>query len=405
MSTRKLATDEILFTGGLDSDSDLKFVQQGDYVDALNITKFYDGSGGVVSNASGNTELENTYLPAGTNKCIGWCLDDENNGIIFFNYNSNDDHGIYRYLKDSDVFQKILDSESILAFSSDTIILQANVVGGLLYWNEGKDINGDYINVPRKLNITKAYNYTNAVSTTNLYDSITADTLSAIKSPLMGDINAMLGYDASITSYNFNNSTYYQFALELVFDDNERSVLSNRSNVIFIYGKGASYNYAYIRFLYNDIGDTVSTINVYYTDDLSGNFILSDSIDVSSPENVYDANNNNAVTTDLVDGTYYCYRFYGKGGGAYYDGESTKIYDYLPINTNSQTFTDNRMFYGGTKMSYDKEDVSVTFEAYAQPTGELSTVSIAVLTSGVVAGLKLTSLDDDIYTLLDPTTP
>ena len=100
--------EEIYFNGGLDTDSDDRFVQQGDYIDAQNISKFYDGDGGLVVNVEGNEEVENTYLPSGTNKCIGWCYDTENNGIIIFNYNSNDDHGIYRYLKDSDTFEKIL---------------------------------------------------------------------------------------------------------------------------------------------------------------------------------------------------------------------------------------------------------------------------------------------------------
>lgn len=414
MSTGKHLGEEIYFNGGLDTDSDDKLIQQGDYIDALNITKFYDGDGGVVVNSKGNEKITNSFLPSGTNKCIGWCADDENNAIIIFNYNSNNNHGIYRYLKDSDTFEKIVHEESVLSFSSDTVNLQAHVVGDLLYWNEGKDIGGSYINVPRKLNLVKAYNFTNqasgsvsvssSVDAADIYDDIDADTLSAIKKPAISNIYANLLTDGSF-SYNFLNATYYQFSLELVFDDNEKSVLSNRTNFVFT-EVGGTENYIAIRFGYDYVGSTVSKINVYYRDSIASDFILGGTIDVYSPSNVYDNQNDTLITSALVDGTFYNYRFYGKSGGAFYSGDSGKLFDSLPINANSQIYSENRMFYGGAKLSYNKSDVDVDYEIYDGDNGTLTGVSIQafdgeVYNSSTSAGLKITGLDDAIFNELD----
>lgn len=402
-NTQNKITDEIYFRGGLNTDDDPKLVPKGDYTDAKNVINRNQGNDGVVENIYGNSEVENTYLPAGTNKCIGTCVDEENNSVIIFNYNSNSNHGIYRYLKSSDTFQKILHNESILGFQSDCNNLQAHVIGGLLYWNEGKDSSGDYINVPRKINIEKARNHTNSLGG-DAYDDITVDTISAIKKPLIGNIYATLLEDASY-SYNFLNATYYQFTIEAVFDDNEKSVLSNRTNFVYT-EEGGNENYVGIRFYYDDVGGTVAKLNILYKESIISDFIYGGAIDVSDPSNVYDANNDTAITSALVSGTYYFYRFYGKSGGSYYIGTSSKLYDVLPIYANSQEYVDKRIMYGGGRIGYDKTDIDIDFDVYNGDTGYLTGLGIAAFNGetyngNISAGFKITGLDTAIFNKLD----
>lgn len=405
----KSGKEEIYFHGGLDTDSDAKYINQGDYVDALNINKFYDGTGGVIANSSGNIEIPFNPQGGGTNTCIGWCQDVENNAIIFFMHNTDNYHGIYRYFIDGGTFQSIMIS-SVLAFHVDCNNLQANVVGGMLYWNEGKDSDGDYINVPRKLNIERARIYTEQDSSTTVtgYSYINADTFSAIKKPSIDDLYATLQNDSTFT-YNFLNATYYQFTFEVIFDDNERSVLSNRTNFLYT-TVGSADNYVAIRFKYDDCGDTVSKLNVLYKKSFLDDFANGGSIDVYDPSNVYDSTNATAVTSTLVTDTYYVYRFYGKSGGAYYSGESTTLFDSLPIYANSQTYADNRIMYGGAKIGYDKPDVDMTFEVYNQPAADdLTGVTIQAFTSQAygghpnTSGFRITGLDDALATLLGTT--
>jgi len=84
MSTqRKIITDEILLSGGLDSDSDEKFIQQGDYVDAMNIVSVEDSSGGVKVNIKGN---EAVFTDSVSSYLCGWTYYDKNESVILFLY-------------------------------------------------------------------------------------------------------------------------------------------------------------------------------------------------------------------------------------------------------------------------------------------------------------------------------
>jgi len=362
MST-KILNEEIYFNGGLDTDSDYKFVKQGDYVDALNISKLYDGDGGVVKNANGNAEKVNSFLPTGTNKCIGWCADDENDAIIFFNYNSNNNHGIYRYNSTSETFDKILHEESILAFKSDCRNLQAHVIGDLLYWNEGKDSSGEYIQVPRKINLTKAYNYTNESSLSvsgvlDAYSEISVYTLSVIKPPYLGYLNAIFTTDFDYTGTdNFISNNYYKFAIQLVYDDNEVSVLGNYSNAALY--RNDNHNCLALRFYYDSFSGTVSKIRIFSQENFLGTPYMVAEIDVDDFDNVYE-NSDNQEATNLIDGNYYVYRWYGQGTNQTYSG-SSQIYDTVPLYANSFTIADNRLMYGNCILYEDVSEGGLDF--------------------------------------------
>ena len=350
-------TDEILFNGGLDTDSDEKFIVQGDYVDALNLGKFYGGDGGIVTNVNGNTEIANAYLPAGTNKCIGWCPDDENNAIIFFNYNSNNNHGIYRLLKDDDSFQKIAHNESVLSFVSDCNNFKAYVIGGILYWNEGKDSDGNFINVPRKINIERARRHTNGLGG-DAYDDITAIVMSVIKPPYLGYLNAIFTTDLTLASTNFYKRSYYRFAIQLVYDDNEVSVLGNFSNIAEF--KNTDNNYAAVRFKYNDFDGTVKKVRVYAQKNFTGAILLVGETDVSSSsgDKFYNSQDTSELTF-LPDGTYVTYRWYGITGAAYTG--STNLYDAVPLYANSMAIADNRLMYGDCITMNDVSEGALDF--------------------------------------------
>lgn len=375
--------DEIFFNGGIDADSDDKFVQQGDYVDALNIGKFYDGDAGVVTNINGNSEISNTYLPVGTNKCIGWCPDDENNAIIFFNYNSNSNHGIYRMLKDSDTFQKIIDSKSILGFKSDCTNLQAYVVGGLLYWNEGKDSSDAYINVPRKLNIEKARRYTNSLGGDD-YTDITDYVLSVIKPPYLGYLNISFTDDTTYTGVsNFINKKYYKVAMQLIYDDDEASVIGNFSNIAAY--ENTDHNCLAIRFYYQSFTDTVQKIKIFYQENFVGATLFVDEIDVSTPSGVYDSTDEQLLGSSMSSGNYYVYRWYGISSGGAYDG-STNIYDSVPLYANSMLLTGDRLFYGDVIPTKDVSDDALDYSVISATDSDIYDSSAFVGTYGSDVG-------------------
>ena len=155
--------EEIIYPqGGLNTDASFNVFPKGDYPWALNIKQTEYGQTGTIVNTKGNSKVVFT-LPAGTNETIGFCEDKEDQAGIWFLYNSNSDHCILRYNSIDDSIDKILWEESVLNFSLSHRINNPGVVGSdenkLLFWT-------DNYNPPRKLNITKMYNYTNFTSTT-----------------------------------------------------------------------------------------------------------------------------------------------------------------------------------------------------------------------------------------------
>ena len=78
------------FNGKLNLDVANYRISNGDYIDALNITKDAEGQGQdrVVSNILGNENIAYT-LPAGTNKAIGFYADKIRNRAYYFIWNSN----------------------------------------------------------------------------------------------------------------------------------------------------------------------------------------------------------------------------------------------------------------------------------------------------------------------------
>ncbi len=93
--------------GGLDSDSEVRRLPKGDYLDALCLRNgvTYQNEQGVGTNLQGTLPIT-TYLapyngyngfPAGINKELGYFEDIVNNTVLYYMYNSNGNHGIYRY--------------------------------------------------------------------------------------------------------------------------------------------------------------------------------------------------------------------------------------------------------------------------------------------------------------------
>jgi hypothetical protein len=87
------------FQGGLNTDVDRRMTPEGDWIASKNIVNYHQGKDGVVKPLLGNAEipLAPISLPDGINQCIGSYEDEQTKSVIWFNYNSNNQHGIYRY--------------------------------------------------------------------------------------------------------------------------------------------------------------------------------------------------------------------------------------------------------------------------------------------------------------------
>ena len=150
------------FNGKLNLDVAQYRISNGDYIDALNITKDSQGVGNdmVVANILGNTEIAYT-LPAGDNKVIGFYPDKVRDRAYYFLWNSNGYNSILYYNASTEVIVKVLESKTdsdgidILNFNPSYKVLSVNIYyrdveGDILFFNDG-------LNPPRNINILANY--------------------------------------------------------------------------------------------------------------------------------------------------------------------------------------------------------------------------------------------------------
>ena len=150
------------FNGKLNLDVAQYRISNGDYIDALNVTKDSEGIGNdlVIANILGNTEIAYT-LPAGENKVIGFYPDKVRDRAYYFLWNSNGYNSILYYNASTEAIVKVLESKTdsdgidILSFNPSYKVLSVNIYyrdveGDILFFNDG-------LNPPRNINILANY--------------------------------------------------------------------------------------------------------------------------------------------------------------------------------------------------------------------------------------------------------
>ena len=151
-----------VFTGVMDLDNDLTVVSKQDYRYALAIRNGLGAIPGAATNVKGNCLVEYP-LPEGENVCIGTVEDKRCVSVIYFVWNSNNEHLILRYFpqkKDASNPCGVIELVScgeVLNFNKDWIISHAAFIDNkLLYWTDSFTEKGLIEgNPPRKINVEK----------------------------------------------------------------------------------------------------------------------------------------------------------------------------------------------------------------------------------------------------------
>ena len=214
------------FNGKLNLDVAEYRISNGDYLDALNITKDAEGKGQdrVISNILGNSQINYT-LPAGTNKVIGFYADKVRNRAYYFVWNSGGYNSILYYDLNTELVFKVLESKTdsdgvdILSFNPSYKVLSVNLYyrddeGDILFFNDG-------LNPPRNINVLANYG-----------TSWKAEYLTVIKAPpVMPPKVVYESEDNSNFTINNLRNKLFQFSYRYVYDNNEKSVWSSKSIV------------------------------------------------------------------------------------------------------------------------------------------------------------------------------
>ena len=391
-----MAQEKKRFFGGMDFDTESRFLKDGDYRVAINMkTSGENDSLGVLENivgsefvnhasntiqvnSSGVVSLGGSFsMPAGA-RVIGKYRDETHDRIIYITWESGAGAGsILEYSQKENAISVIVDGYSF-GFDDDFLITGINVVAhdepwapdGLLYWTDGK-------NEPRKINIAKAkilagsanissgkyysahHYYGIDTELVGGYTSLTSQNISAVKYPPVYSPDADFGTDTSINTNKVINKQW-QFKYRYVYDDKEKSAWSPISKI-----KTSSTGTAlgavsiaqdnYIDVTFNSGSKEVRFIEIAArTPELKTDFFVVDRVPTYSHTTppTTGLNNNvyysSAVSAISAVDTDYQYRFYNNGIYESVDlKDSIKPYDNVPLKAKSQEIIDgNRIVYG-----------------------------------------------------------
>jgi len=236
---------DITFLGGMNTDDDVRFVSQGDYRSSTYARSgsAEDQNMGAIESMPGNVLIDNADYPDGVNTVIGSAKWIENNSIVYFVFNDQNNHSIWTYKLDTKEIKKVISNLTVtfvlpppsqpliietyageaLNFKVENKIYHANVIDNILYWTDG-------FNPPRKLDIIKAIIFTENIGLSDEGYSASAfisieeasKTMDVLKAPPTVVIEAE--YQTNLDK-NFNKlyGNQYQFRYQYVYENNEES--------------------------------------------------------------------------------------------------------------------------------------------------------------------------------------
>lgn len=344
--------DEILFVGGLDSDTDPHFLTKGDWLEATNVIKSEDGKNGVLSKIKGNEEVLDfaNYV-----NLVGWCKYHRNGSYILFikgdpSMIGNPDK-IVEYNPNTDEETTVIASD-LLNFNT-AYYVKADMIDDWLSWADG-------YNAPRMINVADTKSYTG---------TITESYLDSCRRPALYVPEVLLAYDSVVAYSNLDGG--YQFKYRYVYDDYRYSVYSKASDMVIPlsttrnsegFNSYGTENVIYIKF---DSGnDTVGWVDVIVKEGNEGQWGRFIKIDKAHPENVYTvAATPVLMTSALSDNTEYYVRFYNNESRTIV-ADGTKQYDTIPdIAETVSAIGENRFVWGGLTDGKELVPLTVTLTA------------------------------------------
>lgn len=348
-----------VFIGGVNTDDADFLIDTKQFIGGLNI-RFASsrlGDFGKIQNIEGTREITATIdnvgapavfaLPSGSNTTIGSIEDPVSQRVFFFNKNGAGDHGIYVYdLLSGNIYTVLMDEDVTGGLEFDSDIHSIDVYGNLIYWTDGSTWQ-------KRINFEagiKAYHPTYA-GTEEAYD---------ITTPLPYSVTTLIrnqpayvpvvekANDVAYTN-NFTQDGAFQFQYRFVYRDGEESTLSGTSELINYNIADGVENSVTVTIPYDEeIKQDVARVELVckYLPDGKAFIIKVWDRDVDSESDEID--DHNSETANLE------YTFYNDLVGiALADAYYTKLYDSVPITSETLQIGKNKLFLGNNTDGYD----------------------------------------------------
>lgn len=391
--------EEIVFTGGINSDDEARVVPKGDYRD-FHYCRLGEvsGKGFCVVTSQGTKTVFNNLLDP-DDKILGGAAWEKQNAIVYFVYKNGGPDEIWKYDIATETHDLVIDS-TILNFSPDWPIVHANIIDDILKWTDGRWEDTHYMydpatgnrvfNPPFQINIQKALD--------NFYAGIENElrTFDAVKWP-MNPPSCVYGTDASRVDNKLRRKLF-KFMVQPIYENGETGVWSMYSNLpiptVNELVTGTNWldpktdNVIYVRF--NTGPKNITKINVAVQ---------------QFDETSYGAEPNfgtflqlNKANDGISDDEDYTVSFYGDAALSQI-ADLFKNYDRLPIEANCQEFLPtNELTYvnfreGFEKIAIDAEaDYTITYIDYS-PTSSDIFIAVNPSTNNVESPAKF----DKVY--------
>lgn len=344
-----MIVEKKLLDGGINADDSIRLIGGRQSLNMMNCRMGVSSTGRStrIENVPGTTLLNSGLLPAGTNQCIGTAVDEGRRRLIFFNWNSNGNHGIYLYDNVLKANYTVLLNANVtggLAFNKlFRIDRNAKVIGDLLYWT-------DNLNEPRCINIESALVTNNAGYVTSSVPYVfpleyTSTTM--IKRPPCYALTASKVIDGTFAN-NYTGPYSFQFFYRYVFYDYQISALSPVSNLIPCNYKDDKYNAVDITVpLSEKVKADVSKVQICVQFGNAGKAFIIKIYDKNIVADNTAINNHNAGTTALS------FRFYNDRAGIPLDSVSqVNFQDLVPLTIGTFELAKNRLFAANNKKGY-----------------------------------------------------
>ena len=231
-----------IFTGGIDADSDERFISQEDYLNAENVRVAVSefGRNLRVENIPSTQLIYDIELPY-NNFTIGSTIDEGRNWLIWAVWNPYDLHGIYAYDISNQVgYIVLLSSQTEEGFNfskSFRIDNNMKVAGDLLLWTDAN-------NEPQSIDIMAGVklNQPSYDTETDAYDTpILYETTTLIKRPPIYRLEVEKVTDALFTG-NYTQNNAYFFLYRYQYKNNQYSAMSAHSQRIPFNSFEETYN-------------------------------------------------------------------------------------------------------------------------------------------------------------------
>ena len=400
----------------LNKDDDYLLVKSVEMVDALNVQMSDDegGNAGVIKNALGNVLVSSAasgdVLPAGTNTVIGTTACKQTGEIFYFVHNSSNNHSIYQYTSRRNTVRLVY-RDSVLGFTATGFVKADCLVkengDTLLYFTDG-------VTDPKKINATKALANASGVNgypikragSYNYTDSQKLLSITSIKAPPVNPLAVTVSSDTSFTENNVFGRLF-QFAYQYVYQDGEVSAISPYSELAlnelyFVDGFFAPADdnpFNAIRVVFDYSPADVSKIRILVREGTLNNFNIFTEVD-----NVVSGFTNFSILGTPTGSVLFTNKSLLVSVS---DNEMNKLYDSIPLSSESQTISGNRLAYANYTESFDNtpitgsiyfssEKTSTTYPSLSTTTTGYTATTI-VSTPSTEANLVFFNIKTDLF--------